>query len=195
MSSFLPACRPVLRRRMRPICDHIDLLEGDESAADHSVELREDGVDSFRSLDALHDDWQIERQHFDAIRADPGAGAEAHDRAKDSGTRVVVSAKQLDDGGVERLAFELVTLSDVDSHQHPLTLQSVHDSSPPLSRAMHGGRSDTLAKRDQLAREKESAERSGDREDSASQRVRSCTLVLPLFDERRRLEAVGLSLI
>src|SRR6185295_19494031 len=85
--------------------------------------------DLLLGLDALDDDRQIQRQLEKLRRVHPGAGAEAHYPAGDCRAGVMTFAQQLDDGPVKRLTLVLVALSDVDAHQHALTLQTVHISS------------------------------------------------------------------
>src|SRR5579862_690123 len=53
-------------------------------------------------------------------------GAESHDAAERGGAGILMAPQQLNDRLVERLAFVLIALTDMDAHEDALALQSVH---------------------------------------------------------------------
>src|SRR5882672_9819402 len=132
---FRSACvnRPVvgllLFLGVRPVHDDLDALQSYESATDHFVQLWKDLLDLLFGVDAFDDDRKIERQLQESRRMNATARAEAHDSPGNSRSGVVTLSEQLHYCPVQRLALVLVPLADVDSHQHPLTLQAVHFSS------------------------------------------------------------------
>jgi PAS domain S-box-containing protein len=141
-----PAVRAVAGRELRPVHDHPGSLQGDEAAADHLIEFGKDRRDLVLGIDTLHDDREIERQHFDPVGAQPGARAESHDRTEDGCAGVVAVPQQLDDRLVERLAVILVALADVNAHQGALSLEAVHVASEGLGHTVRRQRSSSRAR-------------------------------------------------
>src|ERR1700719_3605082 len=114
---------------MRPVHDDLDSLQSDESTTDHFVQLRKNLLDLLFRVDAFDDDRKVERQLEESRRMNATARAEAHDSPGNRRAGVVALSEQLHYCPVQRLPLVLVPLADVDSHQHPLTLQAVHFSS------------------------------------------------------------------
>src|SRR6185437_4185002 len=108
--------------------DHAHLLERDQPAAEHGVELGKDGVDLLLRLDAFDDDRQVDGELDEPVGVNLGCRAETHDAAEHGGSGVVPRAEQLDDLLIQRLAVVLVGFADVDPHQHAFALKAVHGS-------------------------------------------------------------------
>src|SRR6185437_4833515 len=100
------------------ILQHLHLLDGDEAAAHHAVEQRQEGVDSLLPVDDLDHHRQIlaEPEHLGGMQ--PARMAEAHRPAQNRGAGQVLLARLQHDRLVERQMLMMVILADEDAQQH-----------------------------------------------------------------------------
>src|SRR5690242_617075 len=111
---------------MWTVHDHPGSLERNQPAADHRIKLGQNGFDSLLRLDAFDHDREIGRKLEEPVGVNLGARSKCHDPAERGCTRVLLLSQKFDDLLIERLAIELVALSDVNPHENALALESVH---------------------------------------------------------------------
>src|SRR5690242_9365525 len=129
----LDSIRP---RLLRPVHDDLSSLEGYEAAADHAIELRQDGLDLVFAVYTLDHERQVQGQSEHLFGVDTGAGPESHDASKHRGASKMTFAKKVHDRLVEWSAVVLVPLSDMNPHQDPLTRQTVHQAASRFRAAL-----------------------------------------------------------
>jgi len=111
---------------VRAIHDHSSSLQRDHPPLQHPIEFRKQCFDLLFRVHALDNERQIERETQKPCPVHAGARAESGNSAENRGAGVPALAHQLDNFLVEGLSLVQIPLADVYSHEHSLTLESMH---------------------------------------------------------------------
>src|SRR5579883_844302 len=115
------AREPTGSARLRPVVEHLDLLDRDQSTRHHGVEERQECIDLLLGIDDLDHDRQILRQAQDLGGVNAARMAEADSPAQNRRPAQLHLPGLQHDRLVERQAFELVVLAEKYPQQNGVT--------------------------------------------------------------------------
>src|SRR5258708_36954753 len=119
----------ILFRLGRSVLVDLDLLERDESAADHALDHGEEGADFFLAVDDFDHEGQVHRQPENFCGVNAAGGAEAHRPAQDRGPGEARLAGLEHDRFVERAMFKAIAFADEDAQQQGVAGDGIRHSS------------------------------------------------------------------
>src|SRR5215472_16620595 len=116
LSTTTSLCRGRFRT-CRAVMHHFHFFSCDQSAADHSVEKRQEGIYFFFAVDDFDYEGEVhgQAQKFGSVQ--PAGFAEAHGATQDGGAGEVQFARFEHDGFVERLVLPLVAFTDENAEE------------------------------------------------------------------------------